>query len=106
MNTAAAFDLQPYTTSVDPGPLAAWNAKNARARMEHLRDPFRASRELALLDARGAYSRGDITRAQYRAEVEEVAVWRMTEGEDIDIHPDCPQHGEAHPPRRRPHDRR
>jgi len=75
MNTAAAFDLQPYTTAVDPGPLAAWTHRNAVARLEYLRDPFRASRELALLDARGAYSRGAITHAQYRAEVKEVAAW-------------------------------
>jgi len=75
MNTAAAFDLQPFTTAVDPAPLAAWTARNARCRDEHLRDPFRASRELALLDARGAYSRGALTHAQYRAEVREVAGW-------------------------------
>jgi len=75
MNTAAAFDLLPFTTAVDPRPLAAWTARNAVVRNEHLRDPFRASRELALLEARGALSRGALTRAQYRAEVKEVAGW-------------------------------
>jgi len=75
MNTAAAFDLLPFTTSVDPVLLAAWTHRNAVVRNEYLRDPFRASRELALLDARGAYSRGALTRAQYRAEVKEVAAW-------------------------------
>ena len=75
VNTAAAFDLTPAVTRVDPAPLAAWTAENARARASYLRDPFRASRELALLEIKRLYQREAITRAQYRAEVEEVAGW-------------------------------
>ena len=75
MNTAAAFDLTPAVTRVDPRRLAAWTDANARARYSYLRDPFRASRELALLEIKQLYQREAITRAQYLAEVEEVAGW-------------------------------
>ena len=68
MNTAV-------TTRVDPRPLAAWTHRNAVVRNEYLRDPFRASRELALLEIKRLYQREAITRAQYRSEVEEVAGW-------------------------------
>ena len=75
MNTAAAFDLTPFATRVDPRLLAAWTYANVRARASYLRDPFRASRELALLEIKRLYQRESITRAQYRSEIEEVAGW-------------------------------
>ncbi len=75
MNTAAAFGLRPFTTRVDRAALRVWNAANVRARNEYLRDPFRASRELALLDIKRMYQRGSITLREYRAELAEVAAW-------------------------------
>jgi len=71
MNTAAAV----RTTRVDHRPLDEWTYANTRARDEHLRDPFRASRELALLEIKRLYQREAITLAQYRSEIAEVAGW-------------------------------